>query len=674
MSITNGSAPADLREQIKQERMKTRLLEATMRREALESVQKWRSRRLHESQEQWFAVSAYQEVFDRLTGPDRDLILPISTAQDRRYGANWPFWRTWTEHARLRAGARLLHGLSTLAQGAIRGLTNYIVGEGFTFRAVARKGQTPPPALVEAVQAAIDDFAAANNWGGFQRELFLRTCRDGEYFLRGFVQEDDGMLLVRPVEPEWVLEPPGYDPAVSSFGILTEREDVMSVTGFNVAYDGNAGNGETVGAAEMQHVKINVDSTVKRGLTDLCFDTYDSFKSGQALLESLSEGSAVQASIALVRQHDQAVQSEVAGFVNAGSDYTEPDGPLGPGKPTQRFYPGMILDIPKGLEFVAPAFASNAQNFVVVVQAVLRAIAVKWNAPEWLISGDASNNNYSSSITAESPFVKSCKAEQGATYKPAFQRPVRRAVQARADAGGIHAGGRVWSWDEVRRQVDIKCEPPTIEVRNKLEESQTNQIRIQAGAFSPQMWCQEENVDYAQVAQDNEEHAERTGGAGAALPMPDEDGNAPPATGGGKPPAKPSGPPRPPSLVRESKDESGHEHDDAGKFTKRAGGASKQAHEVSDSLSGFAAKEDVPTEYTHPAKRALHHAHSAAREVKSGDKKMAAEYHRSAAYEHAAAAEGHTGYAGRDIRHSEAAKLHAKAARAHEKAAEAHSQ
>ena len=50
--------------------------------------------------------------------------------------------------------------LETLADGALQGLTSYVIGEGFTFRATS-KGQAPDD-LMAAVQDAIDDFEDAN--------------------------------------------------------------------------------------------------------------------------------------------------------------------------------------------------------------------------------------------------------------------------------------------------------------------------------------------------------------------------------------------------------------------------------------------------------------------------------------------------------------------------------
>jgi len=509
----------DTRTRLREVRQQARLIRAELELGQLRRAQA-QHKRLLEDQEAWEWISTYNEIIDRLRGPERDLILPVSTYSDRRFGCFWPFWRTWVEHARLRASARILCTMSTLASGAIRGLTNYVIGEGYVTRA-APKAASTPKALVAAASEVLDDFERANDWRLLQRELFANSRRDGEVFLREFPQSD-GILLLRQVLPEQILEPPDRDLATASFGILNHADDIENPLAYWVCLDGDAGRGEEVDAREIYHLKLNVDRYVKRGLTDFSFDTYDTLKGAQRLIENLSEGSAVQAAIALIRQHDQSISSEVSDFVGSIADYVESNPYGGPDTNVQRFYPGSIHDIPKGYNYVAPPFAANAQGFVSVVQAVLRSVAVRWNAPEWLISGDASNNNYSSSITAESPFVKGCKAEQW-RYQVLFTRTAWRAMRCACDMGRLRAMGRRWSFEEVRRAIDLQVEPPTIEVRNKQEEAQVNAMYIQARVKSIQTVQQELGLDSEQELQNIEEWEEKTGGQGEGLPMPGEE-------------------------------------------------------------------------------------------------------------------------------------------------------
>src|SRR5262245_6153030 len=95
---------------------------------------KRRLKRLEESSVLHDWVNPYGDLLDRLRA-DEGLLLAPSTFNDRLYGGNWPFWRTWTEHAILRAQSRWLATISDLAGGAISGLASYVIGDGYTYRA-----------------------------------------------------------------------------------------------------------------------------------------------------------------------------------------------------------------------------------------------------------------------------------------------------------------------------------------------------------------------------------------------------------------------------------------------------------------------------------------------------------------------------------------------------------
>src|SRR6185295_1448942 len=71
-----------------------------------------------------------------------------------------------------------------------------------------------------------------------------------------------------------------------------------------------------------------------------------------------------------------------------------------------QYGPGTILDAPAGLEYDFPAQGLDAGNFVTVLQAELRAIASRLVMPEFMLTSDASNANYSSTMVAEGPAVK----------------------------------------------------------------------------------------------------------------------------------------------------------------------------------------------------------------------------------------------------------------------------
>ena len=462
-----------------------------------------RAKRIQEQQETWEWLGGFADVMDRLRSASRDASYPFSTAQDRRFGDYWPFWRTWQEHARIRASSRLLYGVSGMASGAIDGIASYVIGEGFTYRVVAKRveDERTLASLIGACQEVLDDFAVANDWPAWEQEFFIRSCRDGEFFIRHFA-DDDGLTTTCEIEPEQVVEPPGHDRSTTSYGILNEPDNLHEVTGYAVAYDGNTAGAEEVPAADIIHLKRNVDRKVKRGLPDLSFDSHDLLRSGGRLLQALAIGSTIQASIAWVRQHDTATGTQIEDFVAGASAYTSRDPVSGSDVRQQRIEPGTILDIDKGQTFVSSPMNAGVPYFTQAFQACMRGLGVRWNAPEWLVSGDASNNSYASSLTAESPFIKTCKRRQK-TYASAYERTMWKVLRNRIRAkNGIKAGGRLYTFHEVQQLVRVVATPPTIEVRDRLAEANANQVRVLGGWKSRQMVAAEEGTDWDQVVAD----------------------------------------------------------------------------------------------------------------------------------------------------------------------------
>ena len=512
-------------------------------RELLEA--KRAGKELQEANFLWDWVSGYQDLIDRLRSPDGLLLSAISIAADRRYGACWPFFRTWQELALLRGAARILYQTSTLARGVVSGLQSYIIGDGFQYRVTEREGC--PAGLRLACQEILDEYSDINDWPALEAELVRRDVRDGEWYVRSFPQ-GDGTTVERTFGPEQLIQPAGSKLEEWSFGKRNptgEEHDVQKVLEYAVCYDGDNSHPVKVPASEVIEHTCNVDRDVKRGIPDLAYDTYDFLKVAGRLIENMAEGSAVQASVAEIRQWKGPVTGDQASdFAASEADYQMTNPWTGNQQNVRQVRPGDVRDIPEGMEYVPPPFTQGSTIFIAVEQAVLRAAAVTWNAPEWLTSGDASNNNYSSSLTAESPFVKTGTRKQNVDYKPRFVCARWRALRNYCEAkGGIVALGTKYDWAAVQKYVDIQCEPPSMEVRNKLDEAQANAVRVQSGWKSRQTAAQEEGLDWEQEMANIEEYNERTGGMGAQLPMPGDDdqggsfGGFGGGGGGGNPPS-----------------------------------------------------------------------------------------------------------------------------------------
>lgn len=432
---------------------------------------------------------------------------------DRSGGRNGPVFETEQDLARIRAAARWLADSSPAAIGVLKNLTNYVMGAGFKYTVGSKR--EAPANLIAAVQQALDDFLDDNDWpGDLEHELFRRAHRDGEYFVRLY-DAGGGRVAVRVIEPEQVREPDvaqasrhsrdphpnplpeyrerGAEGTSWSFGVHTPAADVQTVLGYHVCWRAGSASGEYVPADEMEHARLNVDRNVKRGVSD--FYAVEAQLEGAAkLLRNTWEGAAIQAAIAYIREHAPgAASSGIEAWHASQADYSHTQR----GQRTtyvHRYDPGTIIDVPRGQEYKpSPLGSAHGPNFLAIEQAVLRAVGVRWCMPEYMVSGDASNANFASTLVAESPFVKNAEAEQR-FFISRFQRIVWKALRIAADAGRFRRYGAGYA--ELLRSIEIQIAAPTIAVRNRHEETQTRALLHQAGVLSKQTWAAQEGLDW----------------------------------------------------------------------------------------------------------------------------------------------------------------------------------
>ena len=483
-------------------------------------------------------VTPYADLLDRFRSASDPILAGPSSAWQRRQGRNYPIYQTEQELNLLRAPARLLVATSGYAQGLLSGLTSYVIGSGYTYRVAKKTRESEAPdELVREVQRVVDDFLRRNQWyggeqPGMEEELFERSVEDGEFALVDTPNED-GTTDVRTAEPEQITAPPPgelEDDEDGLFGVITPKDDVQNVLAYWVQWGDSPHDGERVPADRLTHFRRNVRRSMKRGITDFCFDTLDALSLAATLRTNLGDGAAQQAAIVMVRQHATGSASDIEAFNDGQAEFTKRDPLTGTEQRYRKMRRGGHEDIPEGMQYVAGPGAQNAPAHLSILQGLLRSAGVKWNAPEWLASGDASNNNYSSSLTAESPFVRTVTRRQRG-YREAFRRPVWAAAEHHVRTRGITAAGRAWTWEEVCREIDLLVEAPSPETRNRLTEAQQAQIDIPLGADSRQQYAQRQGRDFDQIEADNQAWEDKHGSPGGPLPLPgDPDADGLPGT------------------------------------------------------------------------------------------------------------------------------------------------
>jgi capsid protein len=400
--------------------------------------------------------------------------LPVAGAAPSGLQLGVPF-RTEADHAAIRLECRALAIHNEFAINGHENRISYIVGTGHSYRVVARPGRQLPESLLWQIQEILTRFLRRNMWHRRQQEIVRRRDRDGEVFLR-FFPDPEGTLLVRFVEPEQISTPTQLqeDPT-ASFGIVTRPRDVESVLGYFV-------DGEYVPAGEIQHRKAHVDFNVKRGLP-LFYPVRKNLRRAEKLLRNMCAVAEIQSAIALIRKHNHLAWPAVEGHLARQS--VGPFGGTGRGY-LQRFAPGTILDVYAGTDYQFPAAGIDAARFVAVLQAELRAIASRLVMPEFMLTSDASNANYSSTLVAEGPAVKMFQRLQQELIEEDLL-VMHRVLEVAARLGQIP--------QQVLQDLELQAIPPSLAVRDRLKEAQADAILVRAGAMSPATMAMRHGLD-----------------------------------------------------------------------------------------------------------------------------------------------------------------------------------
>jgi hypothetical protein len=394
----------------------------------------------------------------------------------------------------LRGQCRRLAMANEFAINGHENRVSYVVGSGHSYRATIAKGSTGSLDVALQVQKLLDRFRCENCWHQRQQEIVRRVDRDGEAFLRFFVDQD-GMTRVRFIEPDQVATPPALsaDPS-ASFGIQADPLDVETVLGYYV-------DGELVDASEVQHRKANVDLNVKRGLP-LYTPVRKNLRRAEKLLRNMSVVAEIQSAIALIRKHRGVSRSGVEQFVAGDADATRTNSATGRTRNFSQYGPGTILDAPAGMEYDFPVTSIDAASYVAVLQAELRAIAARLVMPEFMFTADASNANFASTMVAEGPAIRMFERLQASLIEQ------DRAMLWRVVDNAVAAGQLPTETHEI---VEIQIMPPALVTRDALRDAQIDKIAFANGILSPQTWAQHLGLDYDQEQKNLAMHAPHGG-------------------------------------------------------------------------------------------------------------------------------------------------------------------
>lgn len=395
--------------------------------------------------------------------------------------------------ANARQVSRYIAARSPYAINAMKNMANFVVGCGHTYKAVSKKGATASEELLAAVQQFLAEFCEVNKWRKRQQESVKRVDRDGEVFRRLF-KHGDGILRVRSVEPGQVATPTQHATSPNhSFGIETDPEDVETPVNYWI-------DGKPVPADEVQHIKPTVDLNVKRGAPTffVCADTLIQTKK---IRRNMAIGSSMQTSVAYVKKIKNASAAGVNAARSNAADTMVHNGRTGQTDYYQQHRPGKVILTSDAVDYDFPFSGVNYSQYVDVIADNLREFASLMNMPEAMLTADASRMAaYTAAMVAESPSARNFEAMQHDWIEEDLQ-VIWAAIAWAIECGRLPAN--------VPESVEVQATPPSVAVRNKLEETQIAEVESRAGILSPQSWSARSGLDYDQEQKNIEDHKVR---------------------------------------------------------------------------------------------------------------------------------------------------------------------
>jgi len=452
----------------------------TSRRQQIKEMQLANYRKQNAIQEAIYSVAGNlvdrcEDLIDPETGEKWDIISDTSTHNGKTHCMN----KQWYDRVRESSRKLLLH--NPWAQNIQDNRVSYIVGAGHQYDVNPVSDDPTAIAAADAVRIALDEFRTTNNWENRQQNNQERLDRDGEVFIR--IVRQGSTLVLRYIEPEQVYTPSSRSGQSNiSMGVQYTAGDVESVEGYWV-------DGEFVEAKEVQHRKRGVDFGTVRGIA-LYWSIIKNLSRADKLLRNSSTLSEIQTAIALIRKHTSSSGIAKA-FRDDQADASVTNDNTGKTTYVKKYGAGTILDASSSVDYEFPAQSIAADSYKGVQQNELRAAASRVIMPEYMVSADSSNSNYSSTLVSEGPAVKNFERQQAQMIKW-DQKLIDMMLDMKVEIDELASNDL--------ELVDITITPPLTQVRDRKADTEADQILVDTGAMSVPTMSERANLDPAKEA------------------------------------------------------------------------------------------------------------------------------------------------------------------------------
>lgn len=333
------------------------------------------------------------------------------------------------------AQARHMFRFDPNAQASIYGLMDYLMGKGIT---ITPKSKDP------RIWKLWRNFWTnpENKMGIRQFEIVKRWARDGEVFLRFFTENEAKLktpfTIVRfldPIDLRRGTNEKNADTDKTSQGIVFDPNDAEKPLKYYFRKRNNPAEEDVVDAKEVLHIKFPVaDMDQPRGESSMqavmdLFTHYKQWLKNRIILNKL------RTAIFAVRKID--IQSGAQVSTLAQQIPTSARSSGGTVK-KQNIHPGTLYTPPPGVDIEMRSANINASDVKEDGRNIKLEMCAGTRLPEFMY-GDASNANYSSTMMAESPFVKHIHFFQSYLEETLWKPLFRSVVQGAVDAGKLTA-------------------------------------------------------------------------------------------------------------------------------------------------------------------------------------------------------------------------------------------
>ncbi len=390
-----------------------------------------------------------------------------------------------------RALGRKLAFTNPFAINGHQNIQNFVAGTGFAYKIQDKKQRATFAKAIAAAEDYWEEFHETEKWDEVEHEVILRADRDGEAFLRTFM-EMDGLATTRFLEPEDI---DSSDPRFE-MGMVTASGDHQKILGY--VWKPSGSQQETIiPAEEITFFKKNTDRAVLRGIPTF-LPVVEPLEGAKKMLRVIRKMAEIQAAIAVVREHpDGTTGTKIAQLADAMAQRTPKDSTSGESIRQRVIQAGTILDVPPGQKYHFPVAGQSADKLSTVIDTLLRACACRVSQPEFLFSANAASSNYASLVAAEQPGMKMFQRTQK-WYASRLRDIYKRIIFIGIISGRL-------STKLLDPTLKYKVTGPAVQSRDRFSIVRSNDLLVKGKIKSRRTVAEEEGLDFDREQQQREE-------------------------------------------------------------------------------------------------------------------------------------------------------------------------